>query len=116
MAFEKGKQSDSLAAVNNLFTLMRQIVCHNLLLSSEYCTENFRAKKLCQNLNLPVPQTLDDFLAPSAKLQYLNVILDKVLQSHKVLIFSQFKGVLNLLNDFLAMKGIKSLKIDGSTS
>ena len=106
-------------SVNNLFTLMRQIANHNLLLSSEYSTEAFRAKKLCKDLNLEVPQNLNDFLASSAKLQYLNVILDKVLgqeQGHKILIFSQFKGMLSLLADFLAVKGLKSLKIDGSTS
>ena len=62
-----------------------------------------------------MPQNLEDFLAPSAKLQYLNVILDKTLASHKVLIFSQFKGMLTLLSDFLAIKGIKSLRICGDT-
>ena len=62
-----------------------------------------------------MPQTLDDFLTPSAKLQYLSVILDKTLPNHKVLIFSQFKGTLSLLADFLAMKRIKTLRIDGDT-
>ena len=65
---------------------------------------------------MPVPQTLEDFLAQSAKLQYLNVILDKILADHKVLIFSQFKGMLDLIGDFLAMKSIKSLRIDGGTA
>ena len=63
-----------------------------------------------------MPQTLEDFLAQSAKLQYLNVILDKILTDHKVLIFSQFKGMLDLIGDFLAMKSIKSLRIDGGTA
>ena len=49
VAFERGKQSSSsMAAVNGIFTLMRQIVDHNLLLGSEYCTDNFRGKKLCK--------------------------------------------------------------------
>ena len=47
VAFERGKQAGSLAAVNGIFVLMRQIVDHNLLLGSEYCTDNFRGKKLC---------------------------------------------------------------------
>ena len=115
IAFEQGKQTKSLAAVNNVFVLLRQIVDHNLLLGSEYCTENFRAKKLCQQIDLPVPQTLADFLTGSAKLQYLDVILDKTLAEHKVLIFSQFKGMLALIADYLAMKGVKTLQIVGDT-
>ena len=48
VALERGKLAPSLAAVNGIFTLLRLIVDHNLLLGSEYCTENFRGKKLCQ--------------------------------------------------------------------
>ena len=55
VAFERGRQSGGLAAVNSIFTLMRQIVDHNLLLGSEYCTDNFRAKRMCRQINLPVP-------------------------------------------------------------
>jgi len=47
IAFEKGKKTTELATVNNLFTLMRQIVNHNLMLSNEYATDCFRSKKLC---------------------------------------------------------------------
>lgn len=86
-----------------------------MLLSSEYCTDNFRGKKLCKEINVALPQTLDDYLATSAKMQYLNVILDKTLSDHKVLIFSQFKGMLSLISDFLAMKGVKCLQICGDT-
>ena len=43
------------------------------------------------------------------------MILDKTLAEHKVLIFSQFKGMLQLLSDFLAIKGVKSLRICGDT-
>ena len=46
VALERGKNSPSLAAVNNIFVLLRLIVDHNLLLGSEYCTDNFRGKKL----------------------------------------------------------------------
>lgn len=43
------------------------------------------------------------------------MILDRCLTEHKVLIFSQFKGMLDLLSDFLGLKGLKTLRIDGDT-
>jgi SNF2 family DNA or RNA helicase len=42
-------------------------------------------------------------------------MLDKLLDDHKVLIFSQFKGMLALLGDYLTMKGVGYLKLDGDT-
>ena len=112
--FEKGKYG-STTQISNIYVYMRLIADHPLLLGAEYCTDNFRSKKLCAELNVPFPQTLDDFVLPSAKLQYLNVMLDKILDSHKVLIFSQFKGMANLIGDFLSLKGIKCLKLSGDT-
>ena len=32
-----------------------------------------------------------------------------------MLIFSQFKGMLSLIADFLGMKGVKTIRIDGDT-
>ena len=112
---EKGKNATSTATLSNIYIYMRLIADHTLLLGAEYCTDNFRSKKLCAELGVPFPQTLDDFILPSAKLQYLNVMLDKILVSHKVLIFSQFKGMADLVGDFLALKGIKCLKLSGDT-
>lgn len=54
VAFERGKQAGS-PSVSNIFILMRLIVNHTLLLGSEYCTDNFRSKKLCSQIDLPVP-------------------------------------------------------------
>ena len=85
------------------------------MLSAQYCTDNFRGKKLCKELAVHVPETPDDFVVSSAKLQYLTVMLDDILKSHKVLIFTQFKGMASLVADYLAMKGIKSLRLSGDT-
>jgi SNF2 family DNA or RNA helicase len=51
----------------------------------------------------------------SAKLLHLDLMLDRLLGDHKVLIFSQFKGMLTLLGDYLTMKGVGYLKLDGDT-
>ena len=85
------------------------------MLSAQYCTDNFRGKKLCKELAVHAPETPDDFVVPSAKLQYLTVMLEDILKSHKVLIFTQFKGMASLVADYLAMKGIKSLRLSGDT-
>ena len=51
----------------------------------------------------------------SAKLIYLEAMLEEILKEHKVLIFSQFKGMLALVADFLQAKGILSLTLTGDT-
>lgn len=51
----------------------------------------------------------------SSKFDMLAQILDKLLSKHhKVLIFSQFIKVLDLINDFLNFKGVEVCRIDGS--
>ena len=94
---------------------MRQIADHPALLSIQYSTDNFRGKKLCKELAVPTPETMNDFILSSAKIQYMNVMLDEILKDHKVLVFTQFKGMADLVADFLASKGIKSLKLSGDT-
>ena len=42
-------------------------------------------------------------------------MLDDILKNHKVLIFTQFLGMAELIADYLSMKGIKCLKLSGST-
>ncbi|CCE82322.1 Piso0_002042 [Millerozyma farinosa CBS 7064] len=51
----------------------------------------------------------------SSKFNILAQILDKLLcKHHKVLIFSQFIKVLDLINDFLNYRGIEVCRLDGS--
>ena len=42
-------------------------------------------------------------------------MLDDILKNHKVLIFTQFLGMAELIADYLSMKGIKCLKLSGQT-
>lgn len=42
-------------------------------------------------------------------------MLEKILPNHKVLIFSQFKGMLDIVGDFLNFQGIQYLRLDGDT-
>lgn len=104
-----------MAKVNNLLTYLRQIANHHMLLSASYCTDNFRSKPLFKQLALPDCESLEELVRSSAKLCHLDIMLDRLLLDHKVLIFSQFKGMLTLLGDYLRLKGIGYLKLDGDT-
>lgn len=56
-------------------------------------------------------------LKNSSKFAILNQLLDNLLPNkHKVLVFSQFTRVLDLISDFLDYKGLSFCRLDGSTS
>ncbi|ODV93204.1 hypothetical protein PACTADRAFT_61890 [Pachysolen tannophilus NRRL Y-2460] len=58
----------------------------------------------------------DDLIKNSGKLAILDQILPKLLSNnHKVLIFSQFTKMIDLIQDFCDYNNIKSARIDGST-
>lgn len=52
----------------------------------------------------------------SAKLQVLDQICSKLLSNHKLLVFSQFTKMLDLLHDWFLYKGIDVCRLDGSTN
>ncbi|CAI5758441.1 unnamed protein product [Candida verbasci] len=52
----------------------------------------------------------------SAKFKVLNQILPIITKSHKVLIFSQFTRILDLLDDWLNYEGFNICRLDGSTA
>lgn len=63
----------------------------------------------------PEDLTLEALLNSSGKLQTLqNLVVPLVNKGHKVLIFSQFTNMLDLLEDWCELNSINSLRIDGS--
>ena len=82
-------------------------------------------RKLCGHpylLNDVEPMDLEEeeskkaFCAASAKLLLLQKMLQKLkLQGHRVLIFTQFKLVLDIIEDFLIMENYKYCRLDGDT-
>ena len=63
----------------------------------------------------PDEMTLDELLKTSGKLQILQQLIPSLVKKqHKVLIFSQFVHMLELLEDWCDLNGLKSLRIDGS--
>lgn len=59
----------------------------------------------------------DGLIQTSGKLVVLDQLLTGLIKrQHRTLIFSQMTGMLDLLEDFLALRGIQFCRIDGSTS
>ncbi|CCH40674.1 Lymphoid-specific helicase [Wickerhamomyces ciferrii] len=60
---------------------------------------------------------LERLLSNSSKLQILDQLLPKLLnKGHKVLIFSQFTKMLDLIEDYLELKNLQVSRLDGSVS
>lgn len=85
--------SKSIASCSNLLMELRKLCGHPYLLKDVEPTD------------LPDEEGETAFIAASGKLQLLAKMLPKLKEKgHRVLIFSQFKLVLDILEDFLEMK------------
>ncbi|AMD20637.1 HDL107Wp [Eremothecium sinecaudum] len=85
----------------NLMIQLRQIVDSTLLFFFPYLNH--------EDLNL------DMLLKSSGKLQILQQLAPKLLsEDHKLLIFSQFLGMLDLVEDWCELNGYSCCRIDGS--
>ena len=63
----------------------------------------------------PADMTLENLLKTSGKLQVLQKLVPELIkQNHKVLIFSQFVSMLDLIEDWCDLNNFKSCRIDGS--
>jgi SWI/SNF-related matrix-associated actin-dependent regulator of chromatin subfamily A member 5 len=61
--------------------------------------------------------TSDDLVQASGKLQTLDLLLKKLQErGHRVVIFSQFTSMLDILSDFLRLRDYKHARLDGSTN
>jgi SNF2 family DNA or RNA helicase len=81
--------------INNALMQLRKIVLHPYLFQERYGLD-------------------DGLIKASGKLEALDRILTKLLKfEHKVLVFSQFTTVLDILQDFLKWRGIVNVRLDG---
>ncbi|PHH56057.1 Chromatin remodeling factor mit1, partial [Ceratocystis fimbriata CBS 114723] len=99
-----GKQERG--SLNNILMQLRRCLCHPFLYSDaiEERTEN--AALSHRNL-----------VEASGKLILLEGLLPRLKeQGHRVLIFSQFLGQLDIIEDFLSGLGMESTRLDGSVS
>ena len=60
--------------------------------------------------------TCEDLVAASGKLSVLDMLLRSLFQKdHRVVLFSQFTSVLDVIEDYCRMRGWKYCRFDGST-
>ncbi|KAI0322695.1 hypothetical protein OF83DRAFT_1092474 [Amylostereum chailletii] len=91
--------------MNNMLMQLRKCVQHPYLLSTD-----IEPKGLAQQ------EAHDRLVGASSKLRLLHGLLPKLKsRGHRVLLFSQFVIVLDIIEDFLVGEGIKYLRLDGNT-
>ena len=99
------KQSER-AKLNNILMQLRKCLCHPFIYSDD------------------IEEKVDDpeishknLVEASAKLGFLSLILPKLKEGgHRVLLFSQFLGMLDVMEDFLDGLGVKHTRLDGAVS
>ena len=61
--------------------------------------------------------TCEDLIAASGKLTVLDMLLRSLYEKkHRVVLFSQFTSMLDILDDYCTMRGYKHCRFDGSTA
>ncbi|KAL4858846.1 Chromodomain-helicase-DNA-binding protein 6 [Chlorella vulgaris] len=108
-----GASTKNMPGMRNLAMELRKVCCHPFL-----CTgleEDIMRRKLETGAELA--SELDQLVHACGKMVLLHKLLPKLrAEGHKVLIFSQFKMMLDVLEDYLKMSGHAFERIDGSTS
>jgi len=79
---------------------------------------DFELSRLCETSSPLRPYVMDpDRLYLSGKVAYLRQLLPRLKsEGHRVLLFSQFKLVLDVLEPFLKLIGLSFLRLDGDTA
>ena len=97
-------------SINNLAIQLRKCCNHPFLLNG--VEEEVRA---AENVADDKKAEADFLVRASGKLVLLDKLLPKLKEDgHRVLIFSQFKIMLDILEDYLELRGMKHERIDGS--
>lgn len=92
------------ASLNNILMQLRKCLCHPFVYNQEI--EERSTNMTVSHRNL---------VEASSKLQLLEIMLPKLLErGHRVLIFSQFLNMLDIVEDFLDGLGLFHQRLDGS--
>lgn len=105
--FAKSKlKSTERSSLNNILMQLRKCLGHPFIYSGAVEDKNVDAEMMHSNL-----------VSASSKLVLLEQMLPKLQeQGHRVLIFSQFLGMLDIIEDFLSGIGVKFQRLDGTLS
>ncbi|KAK7737946.1 hypothetical protein SLS53_006324 [Cytospora paraplurivora] len=105
--FAKDKlKSNERSSLNNILIQLRKCLGHPFLYSGAVEDKNVDSETMHRNL-----------VEASSKLMLLEQMLPKLQErGHRVLIFSQFLGMIDIIEDFLSGIGFKYHRLDGSIS
>ncbi|KIX00677.1 uncharacterized protein Z518_09742 [Rhinocladiella mackenziei CBS 650.93] len=93
-------------SLNNILMQLRKTLCHPFVYSSEIEEKSVESAVSHQTL-----------VEASGKLQLLSIMLPKLQErGHRVLMFSQFLGNLDIIEDFLDGLGFRHRRLDGNIS
>ncbi|KAK9490449.1 P-loop containing nucleoside triphosphate hydrolase protein [Lipomyces doorenjongii] len=96
----------SASNLNNIFMQLRKCLCHPYL-----CNQDI------EQWSSDPKESLRRLTEACGKLELLSIMLPKLIGSgHRILIFSQFVVMLDILEDFLEGMGISYTRIDGSVT
>eukprot|EP00357_Protocruzia_adherens_P021885 CAMPEP_0115046674 /NCGR_PEP_ID=MMETSP0216-20121206/48875_1 /TAXON_ID=223996 /ORGANISM="Protocruzia adherens, Strain Boccale" /LENGTH=1611 /DNA_ID=CAMNT_0002429771 /DNA_START=24 /DNA_END=4859 /DNA_ORIENTATION=- len=106
---KKNKSKVSCRSLINVLTNLRLVADHPLLV------ESFTEEQL-KNQGEMTMKDLENLVIESGKLQLLDRMLVKFKRlGNRLIVFSQFVIMLNILEQYLTMRGYKHLRLDGST-
>ncbi|KAF8707907.1 Class II histone deacetylase complex subunits 2 and 3, partial [Rhizoctonia solani] len=90
---------------------------HNALMEMRKCIQHpYLNQPDMERRGLSPEETHKQLIDASAKFRLLKIMLPQLKKrGHRVLLFSQFKIVLDIIEDFLNMEGYKLLRLDGDT-
>lgn len=105
--FAKSKiKSTERSSLNNILMQLRKCLSHPFIYSDAVEDKNVDGEMMHRNL-----------VSASSKLVLLEQMLPKLKErGHRVLLFSQFLGMLDIIEDFLNGMGLKFQRLDGSIS
>ena len=103
-----GGGNQQFTKLSNLLMQLRKVCCHPFLFGEDTAREAIAAHG---------GNRADALVAASGKLTALDEMLPRLrADGHKVLIFSQFTMMLDMLEEFCDARGFAHLRLDGSTS
>lgn len=104
MGSTRASGKEEKASLNNILMQLRKCLCHPFVYSQNIEVRSDNAATSHENL-----------VEASSKLQLLAIMLPKLQErGHRVLIFSQFLGMLSIIEDFLDGLGLFYERLDGS--
>ncbi|EWC44155.1 hypothetical protein DRE_06980 [Drechslerella stenobrocha 248] len=99
-----GAKTTNRSKLNNILIQLRKVLCHPFVYDQEI-EEKFEDQEL----------VFRNLVDASSKLKFLEILLPRLHETgHRVLMFSQFLHMLDIMEDFMSSLGLKTLRLDGS--